>query len=67
MRCLSRAEVLELYSRLKGHEIDCDVDEQERIMLGLAAGNLSREVFTEWLRSHRIVESRSIAAAVDRR
>ncbi len=56
---------METFLLLNGHEIDCDVDEQERIMLGLAAGNLSCDVFTEWLRAHTIVASKSITAVVD--
>jgi death on curing protein len=28
------------------------VDEQEEIILSLASGQLEREVFTQWLKSH---------------
>jgi hypothetical protein len=31
------------------------VDEQERIVLALAAGSLSREAFAEWVEQHLIV------------
>jgi len=37
---------------LNGHEIQCDIDEQERVILALAAGNLSRNAFLEWVRLH---------------
>nr|VFJ60708.1 MAG: death on curing protein [Candidatus Kentron sp. FW] len=36
---------------LNGYQIDVDVDEQERIILAVAAGELSREKFTAWLKS----------------
>jgi death-on-curing protein len=35
-----------------GYEISADVDEQEQIVLSVAAGELSREEFTSWLQSH---------------
>lgn len=37
---------------LNGWEIEASVDEQEEIILRLAAGELDREPFTQWLRSH---------------
>ena len=37
---------------LKDAEINTTVDEQERIMLTLAAGQVNRHEFTEWLREH---------------
>jgi death-on-curing protein len=37
---------------LNGAEIDATVDEQEKIMLTLAASQLNREAFTEWLKRH---------------
>ena len=33
-------------------EIDADVDDQERIILSLAAGELAREDFVNWLKEH---------------
>ena len=35
---------------LHGYDIDADVDEQEEVILGVAAGEWTRERFTEWLR-----------------
>jgi death-on-curing protein len=37
---------------LNGHELVGEVDEQERIVLALAAGDLDREQFTTWVRDH---------------
>jgi death-on-curing protein len=48
---------METFLLLNGHEIDCDVDEQERVILQLAAGDLSRNAFTEWVRLHTKTES----------
>jgi death-on-curing protein len=43
---------METFLLLNGHEIECAVDEQERVILQLASGDLSRNVFTEWVRQH---------------
>jgi death-on-curing protein len=37
---------------LNGLEIIGDVDDQERLMLNLAAGNVSRDQLEEWLSRH---------------
>lgn len=37
---------------LNGFAIESPVDEQQRIMLDLAAGNMTRQALTEWLGSH---------------
>jgi len=37
---------METFLVLNGHEIAADVDEQERVVLGVAAGTISREDFT---------------------
>ena len=42
---------MEMFLVLNGHELDAGVDEQERIILGLAAGEVSREEFAGWVRS----------------
>ncbi len=49
---------LEVFIVLNGFEIEASVDEQEQVILGLAAGELGREEFTEWLRRH-IVEKQN--------
>ena len=48
---------METFLVLNGYEIRADVNEQERILLQVAAGELGRDEFTEWLRS-RIVEKK---------
>lgn len=42
----------ETFLILNGREIDAPVDEQERLMLDLASGRLTREQLTTWLVSH---------------
>jgi len=37
---------------LNGYEIVAEVDYQEQIILELAAGEITRENFTEWLNKH---------------
>jgi death-on-curing protein len=44
--------VLETFMVLNGKELDCSVTEQEKQILGLAAGNLKREEFTAWVQAH---------------
>ena len=43
---------METFLVLNGYEVDADVDEQEQIILSMAAGDLSRGDFTTWLRQH---------------
>ena len=43
---------METFLVLNASEIDAAVDEQEHLMLGLAAGRTSRSQLTEWLRQH---------------
>ena len=40
---------METFLVLNGYQIDANVDEQEKIVLNLAAGKLERQEFTEWL------------------
>jgi death-on-curing protein len=40
----------ETFLVLNGVEINASVDEQERVVLEIASGELGREVFVEWLR-----------------
>ena len=46
---------MEVFLVLNGHELAAGVDEQEKVVLAVAAGTMGREEFTEWVRS-RIVE-----------
>jgi len=41
---------MEAFLILNGAELDARVEEQERAMLALAAGETTRESFTEWVR-----------------
>ena len=43
---------METFLILNGYEIISSVDEQERVMLELAAGKISRVDFSEWLNNH---------------
>ncbi len=43
---------METFLIVNGHELRATVDEQERIMLDLAAGILSRDVFAGWVKQH---------------
>jgi death-on-curing protein len=42
----------EVFLLLNGFDIEALVDEQERVMLKLASGELDRDTFTKWLRAH---------------
>jgi death-on-curing protein len=44
--------VMEIFMVLNGFEIEAQMDEQEKIILQLAAGDVERETFTEWLSAH---------------
>ena len=48
---------METFLILNGHELACGVDEQESVILQLAAGDLSRNAFTEWVSLHTTTES----------
>lgn len=43
---------MEAFLALNGYVIDADVDEQERVMIALASGKLSREELAAWLGGH---------------
>ena len=45
---------METFLILNGYEIEAPVDEQVQIFLDLAAGSLTREAFTNWLKGHVI-------------
>jgi len=42
---------METFLFMNGYEIDAPVDEQESIILRVAAGEMTKEAFTEWLKS----------------
>jgi len=43
---------MEVFVMLNGSELIADVDDQERLMLALAAGRVTREELTDWLEQH---------------
>lgn len=43
---------MEVFLILNGHAIVASVDEQERLMLDLASGRLTRHELTSWLEQH---------------
>jgi death-on-curing protein len=43
---------METFLVLNGAEIDAAVDDQERLILDLAAGRIDRSQLTDWLRHH---------------
>ena len=45
---------METFLVLNGYEIKATIDEQEKIIMDLAAGGIKLEEFTNWLRSHVI-------------
>ena len=45
---------MELFLIFNGFEINASVDEQENIILNLAAGKIDRIKFTSWLKTHII-------------
>lgn len=44
----------EAFLVVNGAELDASADEQEQVMLELAAGNLDRKTFTEWVKQHLV-------------
>lgn len=43
---------MEVFLLMNGHELQAQVDEQERLVLDLAAGQLSRDIFSDWVTKH---------------
>lgn len=43
---------MEVFLVMNGMELRASVDDQERFMLALAAGEVSREALAQWLRAH---------------
>lgn len=54
---------METFLVMNGYELACSVDEQERVILSLAAGELKRESLTEWIRAHLVQLGDVIASA----
>ncbi len=45
---------LEVFLLLNGYELEASVDEQERIILAVAAGEMSRDEFSAWVERHLV-------------
>jgi death-on-curing protein len=43
---------MEVFLLLNGRELEAAVDDQERLMLGIASGSISREQLVAWLEAH---------------
>ena len=43
---------VEVFLLLNGYEFQAPMDEQERVMLQLASGEMERDSFTDWISSH---------------
>lgn len=43
---------METFLVLNGHELQATTDEQEQVILKLAAGQTNRSDFTDWVRNH---------------
>ena len=43
---------MELFLNLNGYDFADDLDEQERVILAVAASKMEREQFTEWVKAH---------------
>ena len=47
---------MEMLLLLNGATLNADVDEQERVILAVADGSLSREAFERWVREHAVLQ-----------
>jgi death on curing protein len=54
---VEKTAAMEVFLVLNGFEIQCSVDEQERIVLQVASGGIDREALTQWLRDHVVAIS----------
>lgn len=50
---------MEIFLVLNGFEIEASVDEQERVILGVASGEIDRTAFSAWLHAHAVAKSQS--------
>jgi death-on-curing protein len=48
---------MEVFLLLNGHEIDASVDDQEKIIIEVASGKVSRVEFSEWISKHMVVKN----------
>jgi death-on-curing protein len=50
---------METFLVLNGHELSAPVDEQEQVVLGVAAGSVGRAAFTAWVQAHLVERGRA--------
>jgi death-on-curing protein len=43
--------VMEVFLVINGHELLLEIDEQEAVILKVAAGEMNRETFTDWVKT----------------
>ncbi len=43
---------METFLVINGHKIDADVDEQERVVLAVAEGEMEHDAWTIWVQNH---------------
>src|ERR1700751_4443524 len=48
---------MEVFLLLNGHEIDAAVDDQEKLIIDVASGKISRIELSEWISKHIVVRS----------
>jgi death-on-curing protein len=46
---------MEVFLLLNGHEIDASVDEQEKVVIDVASGKVSRIELSEWISKHIVL------------
>lgn len=51
---------MEVFLLLNGHEMDASVDEQEKTILCVASGKISRIELSDWLWEHMVVRNQQI-------
>jgi death-on-curing protein len=48
---------MEVFLLLNGHEIDASVDDQEKLIIDVASGKISRIELSEWISKHIVVRN----------
>jgi death-on-curing protein len=48
---------MEVFLLLNGHEIEASVDDQEKIIIDVASGKVSRIELSEWINKHMVAKN----------
>ena len=48
---------IEVFLLVNGHEIDASVDDQEKIIIDVASGKISRIELSQWISKHMVVRN----------